>query len=123
MLRSHFCAYSDIVLLCLYTYIEVKMTITVEGDGDNKERYKNLSFEKNPFRSCISKFNNTFIDNAEDFDIVMPMYNLLEYSDNYSMTSGRLWSYYGDKINDHANDNAANNRINNNKTITSKCFQ
>ena len=99
------------------------MTTFVEGDGDNKKRYKNLSFEINPFRSCISKINNTFIDNAEDFDIAMPMYNLLEYSDNYSMTSGRLWSYYGDKINDHANDNAANNRINNNKIITSKCFQ
>ena len=36
---------------------------------------------------CTSKINNTFIDNAEDFDIVMPRYNLLEYSDNYSMTS------------------------------------
>ena len=39
------------------------------------------------FRSCISKINNTFIYNAEDLDTVMPMFNLLEYSDNYSMTT------------------------------------
>ena len=45
-----------------------------------------------PFQSCISKINNTFIDTAEDLDIVMPMYNLLEYSDNYSITSGSLWN-------------------------------
>ena len=38
------------------------------------------------------------IDNAEDLDIVMPMYNLLEYSQNYSMTSRSLWKYYRDKI-------------------------
>ena len=38
-------------------------------------------------------------DNAEDLDIVMPMYNLLEYSQNYSMT-GSLWNYYRDKIDD-----------------------
>ena len=44
----------------------------------------------------------------------MPMYNLLEYTDNYSMTSGGLWNYYRDEINDDANENANNNRINNN---------
>ena len=52
------------------------------------------------FRSCISKINNRFIDSAEDLDIVMPMYNLLEYSDNYSMASGSLWNYYRDEVND-----------------------
>ena len=41
--------------------------------------------------------NNTFIDNAENVDIVMPMYNLLEYSDNNSMAAGSLWNYYRDK--------------------------
>ena len=52
----------------------------------------------------------------------MPMYYLLEYSDNYSMTSGSLWNYYRDEINDDGNENiAANIRINNNKT-TSKSF-
>ena len=54
----------------------------------------------------------------------MPMYNLLEYSKNYSMTSGSLWNFYRDKITDDANeDNATNNRINNNKTMKSKSFE
>ena len=51
-----------------------------------------------PIRSCMSKINNTFIGNAEDLDIVMPVYN-----DNYSMTAGSLWNYYGNEINDDAN--------------------
>ena len=54
----------------------------------------------------------------------MPMYNLLKYSDNYSMTSGSLWNYYRDEVNDDVNENnVANNMINNNKTITSKSFE
>ena len=49
---------------------------------------------------------------------------MLEYSDNYSMTSASLWNYYTDEINDDANEsNTANNRIKNNKTITSKSFE
>ena len=83
MLRSDLCDYGN-------AYIVVKETITVEGDNDEK-RNKKLTFKNNaPFRSCISKINNTFIDSAEDIDIVTPMYNLLEYSDNYSMTSESL---------------------------------
>ena len=51
----------------------------------------------------------------------MPMYNLLEYSDNYSMTSGSLWNYYRDDVNDDANENnVARNKISNNKSIISK---
>ena len=46
------------------------------------------------FTNCISEINNTQIDNAKDIDIVMPMYNLIEYSDNYSKTSGNLWQCY-----------------------------
>ena len=45
---------------------------------------------------CISKINNTQVDNAKDIDIVMPLYNLIEYSDNYSKTSGSLWQYCKD---------------------------
>ena len=45
-----------------------------------------------PFTKCISKINNTQIDNAE-YNIVMPMYNLIEYSDNHSKTSGSVWQY------------------------------
>ena len=114
MLRSDFCGYND-------ACIAVKGTITVEGDDHDKKRNKKLTFKNNaPFRSCISKINNTFIDNAEDLDIVMPMYNQLEYSENYSITSGSLWNYYRYEVNDDANENnAANNRIINSKAITS----
>ena len=67
--------------------------MTVKRDDDKKKRDKKLSFKNNaPFRSCISKISNTFIDNTGDLDIVMLMYNLLEYTENYSMTSGCLWN-------------------------------
>ena len=117
-LQSDFCDYSD-------AYIVVKGRITVEGDNDTKTNNKKLIFKNNvPFRSCISKINNTFIDNAEELDIVMLMYNLLEYSDNYSVTLGSLWNYCRDKVNDDVNENNAdNNKINNNKTIISKSFK
>ena len=49
----------------------------------------------------ISSINNIQIDNAEYIDVVMPMYNLVEYSDNYSKTSGSLWQYYRDDPNDN----------------------
>ena len=83
--------------------------VTIEGDDDDKKREKKLSLKNNaPCRSYISKF----IDNAEDLGIIM--YNLMEYSDNYSMRSGNLCNYYRDEINDDANENnAGNNRINN----------
>ena len=62
--------------------------------------------------------------NAEDLDIVMPMYNLLEYSDNYSITSGNFRNYYSDEINDDENEIDDNsNKINNKQTTTSKFFK
>ena len=58
------------------------------------------------------------------FDIVMPMYDLLKYSDNYYMTTEGFWNYYRDEINDDANgNNIANNRINKNKRIKRKFFE
>ena len=55
---------------------------------------KKLALKNNAsFASCISKNNNTLINNAEDLDIVMPMYNLLEYIKNYGKTTGSLWNY------------------------------
>ena len=50
-----------------------------------------------PFTDCISEINNTQVDNAKDLDVVMLMYNLIEYSDNYSKTRGSLWQYYRDE--------------------------
>ena len=76
MLRSDLCDFSD-------AYIVVKGTITVTNP-DNAKRNKVVAFKNNaPFINCISKINGVKIDNAEDLDVVMPMYNLLECSKNY----------------------------------------
>ena len=73
MLKSDLCDYNN-------SYIVVKGRITDEGANNANERNKQLTFKNNTlFRSCILKTNNTFPDNAENLDTVMPMYNLLEY--------------------------------------------
>ena len=86
--------------LCDYTdaYILVKVTIKISGAADHAaairadERNKGVIFKNcAPFTKCISKINDTEIDNAQDIDIVMSMYNFIEYSDNYSKTPGSLW--------------------------------
>ena len=85
MLRSDLCGYSD-------ASVVVKETIdllAVANENDKAE--KNVAFKNNaPFRSCISKTSSTLTDNAENLDIVMLMHNLLECSQNYSITSGGL---------------------------------
>ena len=92
MLRLDLCDYSG-------AYIVVKWDITLEGDNSANKTNKNLAFKDNaPFINCISKINGVRIDNAEDLDVVMPMYNLLEYSKNYRKTTGSLWNYYRDKL-------------------------
>ena len=94
------------------------LLISVTGTDNVNIRNTNLTFKNNsPLRSCISKINNTFIDNSEDLDIVLPTSNLSEYSDNYSVTSGSLWNYYRDDVNDAAS------KINNKKTTASKSFE
>ena len=91
MLKSSLCDYSD-------AYILVKGTITVnntaaQGAAANNTNKKVIFKNCAPFTNCISELNNTQIDNAKDIDIVMPMYNLIEYSDNYAKTTGSLWQY------------------------------
>ena len=98
MLRSDLCDFSDV-------YFVVKGTITVT-DPDDDAYDKKIAFKNNaPFISCISKTNNTLTDNAEDLDVVMPMYNLLEYSKNYLKTKESFWNYYRDEPNSGANNN------------------
>ena len=104
MLKSNLCDYAD-------AYILAKGKITITGHGDDDaarqadERDKGVIFKNcTQFTKCISRINGTDIDNAQDIDIVMPMYNLIEYSDNYSKTSGSLWQYYKDDPNDNLTD-------------------
>ena len=63
-----------------------------------------------PFKKCRTEINETFVDDAEHINIAMPMYNLIEYSDNYSDTSGNLWNFKRDEIFNNVNvtnDNSA----------------
>ena len=90
MLRSDLCDLSD-------SYIVVKGTITVT-DQDNAKRNKSVAFKNNSsFINYITQINCVQSDNAEDLDVVMPMYNLLEYSKNQRKTAGRLQKHYRDK--------------------------
>ena len=98
MLGSDLCDYSDV-------YIVVKGKIIVTNP-DNDAYDKKLAFKNNaPFVSCISKINNTVIDNVEDLDIVMPMYNLIEYSKNYRKPTGSFSNYYRDEPNSGTDGN------------------
>ena len=87
MLRSNLCDYSD-------AHIVAKGTIIISRPNTAK-RNKKVTFKNNaPFINCISKINGVKIDNAEDLDVVMPMYNLLEHSKNYKKTTRSLRNYY-----------------------------
>ena len=101
-MQSTLCDYSDAYL--------VKGKITTTGAGDDiaarqaDEGDKCLAFKNcAPFINCISEINNTQ-DNTKDINIVMPMYNLIQYSDNYGKKSGSLWQYYRDEPNDNLAD-------------------
>ena len=107
MLRPNLRDYSD-------AYILVKGTITVTAPGVNNnanniidKRNRPLILKNNaPFVSCITRINGELIEDTDDLDIVMSMYNLLEYSKNYRKTTGSLYNYYRDKLSDDADDNS-----------------
>ena len=104
MLRSSLCDYSNVYIL-VKGNITPNNTVAAGAAATNTNKkviFKNYA----PFTSCITKTNNTQIHNVEYIDIVMPMYNLIEYSDNYSKTSGSLWQYC--KETPVVNDNGAN---------------
>ena len=117
MLRSDLCDYSD-------GYVWVKGKITVTNPNDNANFNKELTLKNNaPFISCISKINGELVENAEDLDIVIPMYNLLEYCKNYEKTSGSLFNYYRDEPSETtigAGNNAINISIRNSKSFDDK---
>ena len=96
MLRSDLRDFSD---ACIVAKGDITLTKT-NGGGIFDIRNRFLAFKKNaPFTNCISKINNVLNENAEDLDLVMAMYNLLEYSKNYTKITGSLWSYYRDEPN------------------------
>ena len=111
MIRSNLCEYID-------PYILVKETVTVSNTAaegaavtntNKKVIFKNCAL----FTDCITEINNTQVDDVRKTDVVMPMYNLIGYSDAYSKTSQSLWQYYRDKTalitNNEIIDFSANN--------------
>ena len=130
MLRSDLCDFSD-------AYIVVKRNITVNkktftaddieapnntaanvnatnNANNNAFGEKKLAFKNNAqFINCISKINGVKIDNAEDLDVAMPMYNLLEYSKNFRKTTGSLWNYYRDEPKSNTDNNNITHSISN----------
>ena len=93
MLKSSLCDYND-------AYILLKERIRITGAGADvparlgDEKNKGVTFENcTSFTDCIREINNTQLDNAKDLDVLMSVYNLIEYSDNYSKTSESLYQY------------------------------
>ena len=121
MLRSNLCDYSD-------AYILVEGTITVTAPGANNDaddirdkRNRPVILKNNaPFVSCITRINDELIEHADDLDIVIPMYNLLEYSKNYRKTIGSLYNYYRDELTNDDNDNFANINVVNSEAFKYK---
>ena len=121
MLRSDLCDYSDACIVVKGTTTVAKKISTADDfeapnntvdhanatntANDNEFGEKRLIFKNNaPFINCVSKINGVKTDNAEDLDVAMPMYNLLEYSKNYRKTTGSLWNYYRDEPNSGTNN-------------------
>ena len=105
-LESNLCDYSD-------AYILVTGNITVAGGNANtKVAFKNCA----PFKECRTEINETFVDKTKHINIAMPMYNLIEYSDNYSDTSGSLWQFKRDEIEGNVDLTVDDNHIPNNSS-------
>ena len=121
MLRLDLCDFSDAYIVVKRNLTVNKKTFTADIEAPNNTAAnvnatnnannnafgeKKLAFKNNaPFINCISKINGVIIDNAEHLDVVMPMYNLLEYSKNFRKTTGSLWNYYRDEPKSNTDNN------------------
>ena len=120
MLKSSLYDYSDV-----YTHVKgtisIKPKVGANPNSNNKEVvFKNCA----PFTDCLSEINDTKIDNAKDTDVVIPMYNLIEYSHDYSKTSRGLWQYYRDEpLEIHRDTIDANNAIANFPAANNNSFK
>ena len=113
MLRSDLYDYAN-------AYKLVNGMITIAGNQPRDKQNKPVILKNNaPLISCITRINGELIEDADDLDIVMPMYNLLEYSKNHRKTIGSLYNYYRDELSDDANlNNFANTHV-----VSSNSFQ
>ena len=137
MLGSDLCYFRDTYIVVKGNITVTKKTFTADDFADpnnttnnatatnnaNNNAFgdKKLVFKNNaPFINFISKINGVKIDNADDLDVVMPMYNLLEYSKNYKKTTGSLWNYYRDEPSSTIGANNITNSILNLKSFDYK---
>ena len=113
MLRSGLCYYAD-------AYVLIDGIIIAAGNAPRDRQNRPVILQNNaPFIYCITRINGELIEDADDLDVVMPMYNLLEYCKNYRKTIGALYNYYRDELDDDA---VLNNHPNNN-VVSSNAFQ
>ena len=118
MLRSDLCDYVDANIL-----VNGMITVTAAAGANNIRDKKNrkLILKNNaPFVSCITRINGELTEDADDLDIVMSTYNLLEYSKNYRKTIGSLYNYYRDELTNDNNNNFANRNVVNLNTFKYK---
>ena len=125
MLRSNLCDFNDAYIVVNGNITATKKRFTADDieapdntpakvaatntANNNVFGEKKMVFKNNAsFINSVSKINCVKIDNAEDLDVLMLMYNLLEYSKNYKKTTGSLWNYYRDETNSGVNDGMAN---------------
>ena len=118
MLRSDLCDYAD-----AYVLVKGTITVTVNAGTNNirdKENRQLILKNNAPFISYVTRINGELIEDADDLDIVMPMYNLLEYSKNYRKTIGSSYNYYRDELTNDNNNNFANRNVVNSETFKYK---
>ena len=97
-IKSSLCDYSD-------AFILVTGNITVAANNNTDVAFKNCA----PFSTCATKINDAFVDEANHSYTAMPIYNLIEYSDNYSDSSGSLWQFKRDEVPANDADLSINN--------------
>ena len=121
MLRSNICDFSDAYILVKVTIIVTAPGVNNNADNIRDKRNRPLILKNNvPFVPCITRINGELIEDADDLDIVMPIYNLLEYSKNYRKTIGSLYNYYRDELTNDDNDNFANINVVNSEAFKYK---
>ena len=115
MLRSDLCDYAD-----AYILVNGTTSITSQNNVIRDKKNRPLMLKNNaPIISCITRINGELIEDADDLDIVMLMYNLLEYSKNYRKTIGSFYNYYRDELSDDP-DNINHDNI---KVVNSNAFK
>ena len=104
VLKPNLCDYNN-------AYISVKCDIAFIGYQATRVAFEHCA----PFTKCVTKIDETTINDTEDQDLVMPLYNLIEYSSNYLAATGSFWFYSRDEVTNFNPEFENNNNV--------KCFE